>query len=310
MTSLGLIASKNSHDEMLWLLSFINADGEPYQRGKLYDVVWFFDLTQEIKFIKRNTTSKIFAVAPEPKSMWPLNYDPDLIDLCDYYLGYENFSSTRFTGVYQKFFFFASTLSDIRKTFIESIEKERDVDFCIFARHDPNIRTLIAEHLKGENSIIAGPLFDNPQTSKTDIQVRCKYEFITENERNDYYLSEKIYQSLMCGTVPIYYGCRKVKEIIPPELFIDFGDFMVDDFSDAISSIIKYCKSDDNYLFHSSAIKKKALPFLESFASIESSMTNILNEYLYDLEKNNFTALKINPLFNFAKSIKHFLKRL
>jgi hypothetical protein len=295
MINIGLIAPKNSDDEVQWLLSFINAKGEAYQRGKL---------TQEIKFIKRHANTKVFAVAPEPQRMWPFNYDPELINLCDFYLGYKNFRSDKFDGIYQKFHFFAGALTDIRQAFTGSINNKRDIDFCIFARHDPNIRKLIAKHLEDENSIAAGPLFNNPQNSKKEIQTRCKYEFITENEKNDYYLSEKIYQSLMCGVVPIYYGCRNVKEIIPSSLFIDLNDFMVDNFDDAVSSVIDYCKLEETYSVYSSAIKENALPFLEKFASIESCMTDLLNQYIKTFEENNFVARKNTPLSVFIKLVQ------
>jgi len=39
------------------------------------------------------------------------------------------------------------------------------------------------------------------------------------------YLSEKLLDCLMCGTVPIYLGCHNIEEYIPTECFIDFRQF-------------------------------------------------------------------------------------
>jgi hypothetical protein len=173
------------------------------------------------------------------------------------------------------------------------------VDFCIFARHDPNIRNLIGDRLKQENSIIAGPLFNNPQSSKKEIQSRSKYEFITENEINDYYFSEKLSQSLMCGSIPIYYGCQNIDELVPKNILINLNDFPSNEIKESINNVIEYCKQDSNYLTHFTTVQNQALNWLKDNASVESCISNSLNSYIQELKQARFFAR--------YRSISHYL---
>lgn len=53
-----------------------------------------------------------------------------------------------------------------------------------------------------------------------------KFSFCFENtNKSEYYLSEKIFDSFLSGTIPIYYGAPNVKKMIPAECFIDFRNF-------------------------------------------------------------------------------------
>jgi hypothetical protein len=46
-----------------------------------------------------------------------------------------------------------------------------------------------------------------------------KYSLVIENSTDDYYISEKIFDALICGSMPIYHGSDKIFEIIPKEWF-------------------------------------------------------------------------------------------
>jgi Glycosyltransferase family 10 (fucosyltransferase) C-term len=46
-----------------------------------------------------------------------------------------------------------------------------------------------------------------------------KYSLVIENSTDDYYISEKIFDALICGSMPIYYGSNKIFEILPKEWF-------------------------------------------------------------------------------------------
>ena len=46
-----------------------------------------------------------------------------------------------------------------------------------------------------------------------------KYSLIIENSTDDYYISEKIFDALICGSMPIYYGSDKIFEVLPKEWF-------------------------------------------------------------------------------------------
>ena len=54
---------------------------------------------------------------------------------------------------------------------------------------------------------------------------RARFAFVFENARADNYVSEKIYQALSAGTIPIYLGAPNIAEYIPSTCFIDMTKF-------------------------------------------------------------------------------------
>ena len=46
-----------------------------------------------------------------------------------------------------------------------------------------------------------------------------KYSLVIENSTEDYYISEKIFDALICGSMPIYFGSDKIFEVLPREWF-------------------------------------------------------------------------------------------
>lgn len=51
-----------------------------------------------------------------------------------------------------------------------------------------------------------------------------KYSLVIENTNEDWYISEKIFDSLMCGCMPIYHGTRKIFDLIPHDWFYYLPD--------------------------------------------------------------------------------------
>ena len=74
-----------------------------------------------------------------------------------------------------------------------------------------------------------------------------KFSFSLENSEGDGYISEKIIDSFLAGTIPIYYGNYMVDEYINPKTFI-----LIRSERD-IKSKIEYIKKIDNddKLYHS-----------------------------------------------------------
>src|SRR5258708_3483242 len=85
----GLLLTKvpAEHVETLFL-PYFKVHTEPYQRGGSYDVIFCYNLHRELELIRQHTDAKIFAIAPEPRNFWPNNYDPSLVNVCDWHLGY------------------------------------------------------------------------------------------------------------------------------------------------------------------------------------------------------------------------------
>lgn len=65
----------------------------------------------------------------------------------------------------------------------------------------------------------AMPAYRGQCMSKWKTVSRYKYSLVIENSTDDYYISEKIFDALICGSMPIYYGSDKIFEVIPSEWF-------------------------------------------------------------------------------------------
>lgn len=82
------------------------------------------------------------------------------------------------------------------------------------------------EYRQGWADIFRGDL---PSHQKRDGLSQHKFAIAFENSRDPYYawgwVTEKIYDCLGCGTIPIYWGAPNITEYVPKELFIDFRDF-------------------------------------------------------------------------------------
>lgn len=66
---------------------------------------------------------------------------------------------------------------------------------------------------------VAIPSYRGPCIFKWKTVSQYKYSLVIENSDDDYYISEKIFDALICGSMPIYYGSNKIFEIIPKEWF-------------------------------------------------------------------------------------------
>ncbi len=62
-------------------------------------------------------------------------------------------------------------------------------------------------------------------SSKGDVLVNAKFYVIIENMYWDGYVSEKIFDAIQFGSIPIYYGADNVQEYIPSSIFINGRSF-------------------------------------------------------------------------------------
>ncbi|MDD5329783.1 MAG: glycosyltransferase family 10 [Sulfuricella sp.] len=95
---------------------------------------------------------------------------------------------------------------------------------------------------------------------KRDVLQRCKFSYCYENVRDlPNYVTEKIFDSLLAGCVPIYWGANNVAELIPPGCFIDRREF------DDMDSLHRFLQSIDEkrYAQYQTAIRN----FLSSEAA-------------------------------------------
>jgi len=102
-----------------------------------------------------------------------------------------------------------------------------------------------------------------------------KYKFSICYENTDFpgYLTEKIFDSLAAGTIPIYYGSDYVEEILPKELYINvkkfknicdisnyINKFNADDYQVFYDALIKFC---DSEIFKMNTYKARAEQLLK-----------------------------------------------
>jgi hypothetical protein len=55
----------------------------------------------------------------------------------------------------------------------------------------------------------------NSSPKKKDALVDYKFNLVVENEHGENWITEKFYDSILTDTIPIYFGCKNIKEIYP-----------------------------------------------------------------------------------------------
>jgi hypothetical protein len=59
---------------------------------------------------------------------------------------------------------------------------------------------------------------------RKDALVNYKFNIAIENEHSNNWISEKFYDNILTDTIPIYYGCKNIKEIYPEGGYILIND--------------------------------------------------------------------------------------
>ena len=212
------------------------------------------------------------------------------------YMGHGNCPDLLPPTRFQPFTFPVHTAHVIRREFVASLQTVRDMDFCLFAKHDPNVRLAIGAYLRAYRSILAGPLFGQRVPSKLPVQRRCRYELITENEIGEAYASEKIGEALMAGCVPVYWGCRRIESLVPADLFVNLDDFTVDGQPD-IAAAVAHCLMPGVYERYVAAIRERGLDVLLSRFTIEKALVDPLLGYIERLRAANFRNRRFDLVY-------------
>lgn len=91
-----------------------------------------------------------------------------------------------------------------RRKFLEGFSKSTP-QFDIYGRYSKAISSL--------------PAYRGYAASKYRTLSQYRYNLAIENSIEDWYISEKIFDALLCGCMPIYYGSEKIFDLIPNEWF-------------------------------------------------------------------------------------------
>ena len=171
------------------------------------------------------------------------NKIPDLIEV-DYAMG---FAHINYLDRYFKFpiFYYNDTMiKEVRKRVLKNPIRNK---FCaaVISNGKPNsFRIKFINELNKYKKIDMGGKFKNnvggPVENKIEFLSNYKFSFAMENSEGEGYTSEKIYQSFISGTIPIYYGNYNIDEFYNPKTYI-----LVKDERD-IKKKIEYIKKIDN----------------------------------------------------------------
>ena len=103
--------------------------------------------------------------------------------------------------------------------------------------------------LKNSLSKKAQPFFDTqykgPVPDKIETIKYSKFNLAFENERFEDYVTEKIFDAMAAGSVPVYSGAPNITDYVPKECFIDYHQF--NDFK----KLYQFLSTMDNHTYHS-----------------------------------------------------------
>lgn len=220
------------------------------------------------------------------------NIIPDF-DEADYAIGHPHIN---YLDRYFKFpIFLWLNIKIISKLREKSLENSVRTKFCA-AVISNNMTTngfrmkFIDELNKYKKVDMGGRFLNNvggPVESKIKFLSSYKFSIAMENSEGDGYISEKIYDSLISGTIPIYYGDSTMDEYINPKSFILVKD------ENNIKKKIEYIKEIDNN-------NEKYLNILKENILINDNIDTIIekeeNEFLYNIFQQE--KIKAKRIYN------------
>jgi GR25 family glycosyltransferase involved in LPS biosynthesis/tetratricopeptide (TPR) repeat protein len=145
-----------------------------------------------------------------------------------------------------------------RIDFLKFLEEKKDIELDIFGNEPrfKNFRKLIT-----------------PYKDKSIGLVPYKYYFMVENNYEDNFITEKLWEPILCESLCFYFGCPNVKDIIDERAFVllDMNDF------EKSYQIIKCAIKEDLWSQRIEFIKQEKAKFLSKmafFPRIENIITN------------------------------------
>lgn len=252
-------------------------------------------LNQDIEYCQN--FSKVFAwdwrVANQPNGVWLMV--PNEIKLFEFncYSDREIFSCL-INGNKRFPIYSEDDLYEERFAVIDWYQRNAPSDFALYGRgwDKPKAGITRKEKLVRRGKRLASQLFGyQPFPSyrgavidKGDVYKNSKFAYCYENTKNlENYITEKIFDAMMYGCVPIYWGAQNVLDFIPKECFIDRRDFS------SQQSLHGYLKgmTDNVYQTYQDSIYEflrsdKILPF-----KAETYAARVVDEIILDLKSKN-----------------------
>ena len=139
----------------------------------------------------------------------------------------------------------------IRKKFCAAVISNCETEFSKF-RID--FIKLLSEYKKVDMGGKCQNNLNGNVKNKIDFLSNYKFSIAMENSNGDGYLSEKIFESFLAGTIPIYYGDYILDEFINPKTYI-----LIKGEKDIEKKIDYIKKIDNNDDLYKSIIKEKPI---------------------------------------------------
>jgi alpha(1,3/1,4) fucosyltransferase len=277
------------------------------------DICIFLDIPPaSVKKIIGNSETKLIVLLREADMISKVNYDTERHKEFDCILTWKYKLVDNI-----KYFYFPSTKFDLRKrinidnyfnrklcTLINSNLSSKSPGELYSARLEI-IKRFEKEHIDsfdlwgvgwnkwkfkiGNKTIFKSKLFTPNRISYQGVapdklKIMSKYKFSICFENTcliEDYISEKIFDSFLAGTIPIYYGAKNIKELVPVECFIDYRDFK--NFKDLFNFIsnmdekryLDYIDNIDSFL---KSDKARVLSLRNWKKTIINSVNNVLNK--------------------------------
>lgn len=186
----------------------------------------------------------------------------------------------------------------------KTIYEERRTATTWFLKNRPQDYTLYGKgywdlYRKGLSTDLV-PIFDmrykGSVKNKHEMMRRAKFALVYENMRYNDYVSEKIYDAINAGTVPIYLGAPNIREYVPEACFIDkdkFGTY--EELYDFIKNM-----SDEVYMSYISCMQNFVSP---------SNKTRVqdIDKAIQTIEKTIFHQ---TPEQQFIENIKCYIQMI
>ena len=149
----------------------------------------------------------------------------------------------------------------IKNKNISSSVTKTDLNYggtCIYPQ-----RTKIASMIENLNFV---DVFNggNSSPKRHDSLVNYKFNISIENEYQDNWISEKFYDNILTDTIPIYFGCKNIKEIYPED-----GYILIENINDVnqINELLYYVEknADEIYQQKINGLKKIKEKYFKEF---------------------------------------------
>lgn len=139
---------------------------------------------------------------------------------------------------------------------------------------------------------------------KWDVLAPYKYHISIENSSQKYYWTEKISDSFLTETFPLYYGCTNLKDYFPEKAFqtIDIHDFQ------GAINIINQCIKEDRYEKSTSVLKECKELVLEEYNMFNytAALCDTLDP---NLPKEKVTMLPCHSMQNWQNFYRYSIER-